>query len=408
MKNLYISIIITILSFYNLNIFAECSCTPVSDLFCGTLAANPMPFEFQNIFTAVKTADIAYGMEVQVLDRLAGTEPNNILTVWGNNGDGLCRINTDEFAIGDTLILNLEPIWNNNPDLPNEQVGDYILSSCGLYYLRYVDDMIVGNAGANVDLSYDEFREYIISGDYLSFCSATSGIIAVSNLQFKVILEGAYNENNLSMKTSLRERNLLPANQPFNCPPWNYEGTESFGTSEHIPNEAVDWLLIELRKSSDNFQIVKQKAVLLLSNGFLLDASIQGNSTGVSFQEISLNESADFYISIKSRNHLGILSANTFSLTNDLFYDFTIPENVSSGYIQMSPINIAGEYAMRAGDFNSDGIITVTDYNFFKNQVSAIGEYLDSDCNFDGNVTVTDFNHFRPNISAIGVSQIRY
>ena len=74
----------------------------------------------------------------------------------------------------------------------------------------------------------------------------------------------------------------------------------------------------------------------------------------------------------------------------------------------MSPMNKAGESAMRAGDFTSDGIITVTDYNFFKNQVSAIGEYLDSDCNFDGNVTVTDFNHFRPNISAIGLSQIRY
>jgi len=222
------------------------------------------------------------------------------------------------------------------------------------------------------------------------------------------LLEGAYNNNNFSMKTGLKERNILPPSQPFNCPPWNYDGTETVGTIENVPIEAVDWILIELRKSNNNHEVVKQKAVLLLSSGMLLDASIQGTSTGVSFEAISLNEGAEFYIAIKSRNHLGILSANTFSLTNDLFYDFTIPENVTDGYIQMTLINVIGEYAMRSGDFNSDGIITVTDYNFFKNQVSAISEYLDSDCNFDGNVTVTDFNYFRPNVSAIGVSQIRY
>ena len=407
MKNLYISIIIAILFCCNINTFA-CSCVPVSDLFCGTLAANPMPFEYQNIFTAIKTADVTYGMEVQILDRLAGTETNSTLRVWGDNGNGLCRVNTNEFAIGDTLILNLEPVWSANANLPNEQVGDYTLSACGVYYLRYENEMIVGNAGANVDLTYDEFREYILSGDYLSFCSATSGIIAANNLQFKVLLEGAYNSSNFSMKTGLQDRNLLPTVQPFNRSPWNYTGTETVGTVENMPNEAVDWLLIELRKSSNTHEVVKQKAVLLLSNGFLLDATAQGTSTGISFEEISFNEGADFYISIKSRNHLGILSANTFSLTNDLFYDFTVPENVLDGYTQMSPINIIGEYAMRSGDFNSDGIITVTDYNYFKNQLSAIGEYLDSDCNFDGNITVTDFNYFRPNISAIGVSQIRY
>ncbi len=65
-------------------------------------------------------------------------------------------------------------------------------------------------------------------------------------------------------------------------------------------------------------------------------------------------------------------------------------------------------YGLRAGDFNHDGIVIVTDFNYYKTFLSEISQYSDGDTNCDGHVTVTDYNVFRLTISTIGNNLIRY
>ncbi len=62
-------------------------------------------------------------------------------------------------------------------------------------------------------------------------------------VNLKVFLEGPFKGS--QMLTDLNKAHLLPLSQPFNIPPWNYEGTESVAS---IPNgNVVDWVYVELR-----------------------------------------------------------------------------------------------------------------------------------------------------------------
>lgn len=62
---------------------------------------------------------------------------------------------------------------------------------------------------------------------------------------------------------------------------------------------------------------------------------------------------------------------------------------------------------MYSGDFNQDGVITVTDFNLFWYYLSN-GEYnLIVDANFDGVLSVADYNEFYLNLSKIGHPLIR-
>ena len=66
------------------------------------------------------------------------------------------------------------------------------------------------------------------------------------------------------------------------------------------------------------------------------------------------------------------------------------------------------DFGMDKQKIPGDGVVTVTDFNLFVNQMSMINLYTPADCNMDGNVSVTDFNLYNQNVSKIGISLIRY
>ncbi|OWY18998.1 hypothetical protein C7N43_37100 [Sphingobacteriales bacterium UPWRP_1] len=223
-------------------------------------------------------------------------------------------------------------------------------------------------------------------------------------VKVKVFLQGCYNATTGSMNTNLRNSNLLPLTQPFNRPPWNYTGTESVATASAIPTNAVDWVLLEARNASDNYVVAETKACFLLSNGELADVS-GTPSNGVNFNTLTTNGS--YFLSVKTRNHLAVMSANTVSVPNSTILNLTQTANVMGGAPQLANMG-GGIYAMLAGDMDGNGTVTVTDFNFFQQEMSIINNYVDSDCNMDKNVTVADFNLYSPNMSKIGVAQVRY
>lgn len=224
---------------------------------------------------------------------------------------------------------------------------------------------------------------------------APSNCSAIADI--RVFLQGAY-VTNYSMSTSLNAYGLLPLTQPYNTAPWNYTGTESVTA---MPPNAVDWVLVEARNAADNSLIVASKAAILLQNGYLQD--IDG-SQGVRFDNMPYG---DYYLVVRHRNHLAAMSPVAVSLPNQLTYNFSTGSSQAMGANQLAQMS-DGVYGLFAGDINSDGVVTITDFNMYQNEASSFNQYLSSDCNLNRAVTVADFNLYQDNASIIGISQIRY
>lgn len=202
------------------------------------------------------------------------------------------------------------------------------------------------------------------------------------NVNGKVFLQGPFNTN--LMKTDLGQGGLIPNNQPFNTAPWNYNGNESLSSGSS--SSYVDWVLVELRNSSNPTQVAARKAAILKNDGTLLNSD--GN-TGVTFNNLS---AGSYYVAVFHRNHLSVMSSVPVQLSaNTPTYDFTTGLNKAFGQNPMKEL-APGKFGMYAGDGNSNGGITITDRNdVWAIQNGSMG-YLKGDFNLDGGVTASDVN----------------
>jgi len=221
-------------------------------------------------------------------------------------------------------------------------------------------------------------------------------------VQAQVLLQGAYITEG-QMHNTLRTNNLLPLQQPFNRPPWNYAGEESVISASEIPANTTDWVLLEVRNPSNPYQVIERRAAWLLQNGTIAD--LDNEPDGVVFY--TLTQNAPYYISVRTRNHLPVMSANPVNLPNLVPHDFTNPAQVKMGSSQLVFMGNS-DYALFAADINANAIINVHDYDQYAVQVSTTPPVYDpADCNLDGNINLQDFTLFRQNAGNIGVSEMR-
>ncbi len=222
------------------------------------------------------------------------------------------------------------------------------------------------------------------------------------NVQARVFLEGPYLQDG-TMATDLMD--ILPAAQPFNTSPYFYAGSELIN---QLPNNVVDWILLEMRtgepaeSGEPGTTIVEQKAGLLLSNGSIV--SVNGDD-GINFHNLDPQE--EYYIAVRHRNHLDVLSSNSVEcIGNSIIYDFTTGIVQSFGTNQMKLSD--NEYSMLfGGDFTKDGIIQVSDQDFWKLNPALLNQYHQADGNMDGQVQLTDFDLWYFNKAKLGISEFR-
>jgi len=214
----------------------------------------------------------------------------------------------------------------------------------------------------------------------------------------QVFLQGAY--DNGTMLTDLRNANLLPVNQPYGGAPYNYLGTE---TNTTLPLNVVDWVLLELRMVANPTIVVDQAAGLLLNDGTIVD--FDANADGVAFRNVVGN--GDYYIVVRHRNHLDVMTNTPVSLPNTSPYNFTDANTKAYGFAQQTAVD-TGIFALHSGDIDGNGVITNADFNGYTAQAGQLNQYVNSDCNLDGQTTIHDFNRYQINASTIGVSLIRY
>jgi len=219
-----------------------------------------------------------------------------------------------------------------------------------------------------------------------SAVSTSDGIMVTRDVLIspQVILSGPYNSTSGIMSDNLRSTGLIPLSQPYNTAPFNYNGTET--VTQNVLNftgssAIVDWVLVELRDKNDPTSILQTRAALIQADGDVVDTD------GTSPVEISGLSNDNYFICIKHRNHLAVITNSTFNLNSNAttFVDFrTIITYGTNAQKSLGVFN-----GMWSGDADSDLTISASDRSLIWNNRNLTG-YLNSDVDMDGTVNATD------------------
>ena len=162
-------------------------------------------------------------------------------------------------------------------------------------------------------------------------------------------------------------------------------------TINSLPDNIVDWICIELRSNTSANSKIAQRAAFLRTDGQIVD--LDGNNL-VTFNNIS---SGEYFIVIKHRNHLSIMSKNLIHLSSTSpLYDFTLDPNSAYGSEPLVKLT-DGVYGMFSGDGDGNGIINITDYNSVSNNLFNSG-YYSGDLDLNSIINVLDYSKSSENL----------
>jgi len=222
------------------------------------------------------------------------------------------------------------------------------------------------------------FRAYIIN----SYGSDTSDIrIFRTNplLNLKLFLQGPYNVNINQMTTALNRNDLK--NSPYS------EAPES--VSYTVPDSITDWVLLQLRETPAGSAILS-RSCFLSKNGYLIDPD--GLTINVSLEA----EPGLYYLVLKHRNHLAVMSSDVAAMNWFTTYDFTSDSRQffgTGGAVEVE----SGNWGMWAGDTNNDGGVFAEDYTSYQLNQGLTGYSIISDFNLDGGAFAEDYTTYQLN-----------
>ncbi len=216
--------------------------------------------------------------------------------------------------------------------------------------------------------------------------------IVCACVQVKLMLEGMYDVSTQAMRTTLKDTGLLPLGQPYGISPFNHTGTE---TATALPDDAVDWVLLELRDAEDLNIVIARKAVLLRKNGFVAEAD---GTPGVIFDGVV---DGSYHLAVFHRNHLGVVSNEPINVNAPAFvYDFSKSEYAAAGESQLKKVGMA--WCMLAGDADGNSVIDNRDFNIYEQNNGQSSIYHSADVNADGQVDTADYDLWFENRSKLG------
>jgi hypothetical protein len=231
---------------------------------------------------------------------------------------------------------------NNSP-----QVGSTItltaLPAGAVNYVIQHPTQILGNSNANINSLYIASLAnngiYTVTITDANNCtaSATTALNVQQpniKLALKVLLSGAYNTSTSLMNDNLRTLSKVPLIEPYGSMNTSHNpytpvfthvnggGGESTTTAilnVGGANAIVDWVFVQLRSKTDSTQVLATRSALLQCDGDVVD--VDGTSP-LTFTTLNAN---DYFVSVRHRNHAGIMSSIpiTFSNTNPTNVDFT-------------------------------------------------------------------------------------
>ena len=303
------------------------------------------------------------------------------------NGNEGMRYNENPLFV--EPIIDLAPTVNGNfmlsENSPAIDIGiNHFLTDFGLNDLLNSNRVI----GAFIDMGAFEFDPPEPTEQPQEYNSL---------LEIKVFLEGTFDATIGAMSNKLAEDALLPLEQPYKNAP--YYCTDD-ATLQSIPPQMVDWVLVEIRTDITPESRVDSKAGLLMSDGHIKE--VDGN-TNIGFD---LEADSSYYIVIRHRNHLDIMTATATLQNSTMTYDFTSGVNATFGSIQQKLID--GKAVMFAGDLTQDGVIQIADSDIWKANPAQLNVYNTADINLDGSVQTTDLDLWMFNRAKISPLELGY
>ena len=219
-----------------------------------------------------------------------------------------------------------------------------------------------------------------VTDNISSHHSATWKFTVGTPLYVKVFLQGPYNTGSHNMNANLRNLSSFPKTQPYNASLWNYYGLESVLS---VPNNVVDWVLVQLRTGLTANTTFAQRTGFLLQDGTVVDLD---GTTPINF---NVDPSVSFYIVVKHRNHLAVMSNSAVTLSS-LSSSSPFTFNNSNTYGTNAMVSLeTNVYGMWAGDVNGDTQVDADDRGITWNYRNQTG-YLIQDVNLDITVDADD------------------
>jgi len=219
------------------------------------------------------------------------------------------------------------------------------------------------------------------NGDGYSSASSSAGWVTSLRLSLKVFLQGPYNTGTSLMNTTLQSSGVLAAH---------------FGSTP-IPAGAVDSVNIEMRDSAS----AAQSTLRVYAPAWLMaDGTLRGfGDTAKAYVELDA-PIGSYYIVVRHRNHLAIMSAGKIVYTTDSTgYDFTTAQAQAYGTNPMASLT-GGVFGLPAADVNLNGGVGADDITAVRNAIGLV-IYTIFDVNMNGGVGADDITVTRNNIGFV-------
>ena len=220
------------------------------------------------------------------------------------------------------------------------------------------------------------------------------------------LLQGPYDAKTQLMSDDLRILGLIPSQEPYTA--LGYQPIEPLTLDNNLlateGNDAVvDWVLVQILDGTDQTQVVRSYVALLQRDGDVILPQ-----TGA--QEFNTDDipAGDYYIALKHRNHLGVISNKLTLGATPITVNFADSNYFTQG--DFSRLIVGDTALLWAGDANHDGKViaqgTGNDLNLILGNVLGDIEnntdvntnfilegYNNSDINLDGRTIYSGINN---------------
>ncbi len=206
------------------------------------------------------------------------------------------------------------------------------------------------------EIQYNSWR-YCDMSPSSTFSALTAGDCGV-NVRLRAALDGALPSGTV-MTDALRAANLLPTTEPYTAAGYAFVGATPGASIAPVllsvtGNDAiVDWVVVELR--SNTTTISWSKPALIQADGDVMDTD---GDTYLNFPV----PAGSYYVVLRHRNHLGVMTGLPKALTVDPFTTATVDLRSSSTttYGTNARVQKGTVWCLPAGDATGNGAIKYT------------------------------------------------